>query len=342
MAGSVCSFYLVPADGSALPAFKPGQYLAFRFEIHDPRNGERKAVQRCYSLSERPRPDYFRISVKRVPSPLNAPVLPLGLSSSFLHDCVREGARLAVKAPSGSFHLAEGDAAPVVLIAGGIGITPLLSMLNALLHAGSRRAIWLFYGVRNSAEQIMRNHLDTLTRDHSNFHLTVCYSDPLTHDRQGIDYDHRGHLDIGLLRARLRLTRHAFYLCGPPPMMQTLVPALEAWGVAPEDIHYEDFGPASVRKSPTAEPSASENFEVSFSKSGKRVAWSPESASLLELAEASGIPVESGCRSGCCGACQTRLEAGAVEYAREPAVDVDAGHCLLCVTRPKSDLALDL
>jgi hypothetical protein len=87
---------------------------------------------------------------QRVPPPLSAPTLPPGLLSSFLHDRVREGARLAVKAPAGSFHLTDEDAVPVVLIAGSIGLTPLLSMLNSLLHVGSRREIWLFYGGRNA------------------------------------------------------------------------------------------------------------------------------------------------------------------------------------------------
>jgi len=337
---SVCSFYLAAADGQPLPSFKPGQYLTFKLQLEDPVNRVPKTVIRCYSLSDRPRSDYYRVTIKRVAAPAEAPEAPPGLVSSYFHDQVREGMRLSVKAPSGHFHLAEDEPLPVVLVAGGIGITPMLSILNSLIESGSPREIWLFFGVRNGTEHLMKAHLNALQRAHANFHLHVCYSRPRADDAEGIDYHHRGHADIQLLRATLKLARYQFYVCGPKPMMETLVPALEEWGAAPADIHYESFGPASLTKRDTPGALPGSAIRVTFRRSGKSIPWDPTADSLLAFAEGNGIEVESGCRAGSCGCCQTRLEAGEVAFNQQPDADVEPGHCLLCISTPKSDITL--
>ena len=104
-----------------------------------------------------------------------------------------------VKAPSGHFHLMEDEPLPMVLIGGGIGITPMLSILNTVLESGINREIWLFYGVRNSNEHIMKEHLQTLARTYDNFHLHVCYSAPNENDLEGVDYQHNGRVSVPLL-----------------------------------------------------------------------------------------------------------------------------------------------
>lgn len=345
-AHTVCSFYLAPADGQPLPAFKPGQFLTFRFQLKDPVGNESKNVVRCYSLSDRPNPDYYRVSIKRALPPAERPDAPAGLSSSFFHDQVQEGTRLLVKAPSGHFHLMTDESLPIVLVGGGIGITPMLSILNTAISSGTPREVWLYYGVRNSSEHVMKGHLESLQRAHPNFHLHVCYSNPTEKDVEGVDYYHRGRIDLQLLRSTLKLMRYQFYVCGPRQMMETLVPALEEWGVAAEDIYYESFGPASLTKhekptqAVTKEAAAAQAFIITFSQSGKSIPWDPGSESLLEFAEANGIYVESGCRAGSCGSCQTGLEAGEVDYNQAVDADVESGHCLLCITTPRSDLTL--
>jgi len=344
--GSVCSFYLAPADGQPLPPYKPGQYLTFKLEVQEPVGGQPRALVRCYSLSDRPRPDGYRITIKRVPAPSGRADLPSGASSSHFHDRVHEGARLAVRAPSGRFHLIEEGDLPIVLIAGGIGITPLLSILNTLAHRSDPREVWLFYGVRNGSEPIMKEHLKTLREVHPGLHLHLCYSQPGADDEPGLDYQHEGRVDIQLLRRTLPFGRYEFYLCGPPPMMESLVPALEDLGVAPENLHYESFGPASLtrRRLPTqAEPAVADKaITVRFGRSGKTVAWDPKAGSLLALAEHQGIRVESGCRAGSCGSCQTAVESGEVEYLQTPDADIAPGHCLLCIGKPATDLTLAL
>lgn len=345
-AESACSFYLVPVDGQPLPSFKPGQFLTFRLQIPDPVTGELKSIVRCYSLSDRPRSDYYRVTIKRMLPPGGQPDAPPGVSSNFFHDHVHVGTQLSVKPPAGHFHIMEEEPLPVVLVAGGIGLTPMLSIVNTMLHSSNPRDVWLFYGVRNGAEHVMKGHFETLAKDHPNFHLHVCYSRPGDRDVEGVDYQHRGHVDIQLLRLSLKLMRYQFYVCGPRAMMESLVPALEQWGVATDDIYYEAFGPASLPRHEKTKPVSAEKkmaqqaITVTFSKSGKSIAWNPDAESLLELAEDNDIDVDSGCRAGSCGSCQTALESGEVDYSQDPDADIEDGHCLLCISKPKSNLTL--
>ena len=338
--GSICSFYLVPVDGQPLPDFKPGQFLTFKLTAQDPVSRQPKTLVRCYSLSDRPRPDYYRVSIKRVPAPTDQPNIPPGISSNYFHDHVHEGSILEVKAPSGHFHLMEDEPLPIVLIGGGIGITPMLSIVNSLLERGSRRQIWLYYGVRNGSEAVMQEYLRRLEREHENFHLQLCFSNPFDNEKAGVDYQQRGRVDIPLLRSTLKLMRYQFYVCGPKPMMESLVPALEEWGVEPRDIYYESFGPATLIRHEKLKSITAEPITVTFGQSNRRIAWNPKLDSLLELAEESGISVESGCRAGSCGSCQTRLVSGEIDYQQQPDAEIEPGHCLLCISTPKSDITL--
>ena len=340
---SICSFHLVSGDAGPLPPFKPGQYLTFKLATQVVRGYGSGHLVRCYSLSDRPAKDRYRISVKRVPAPADHPEAPPGVVSNYFHDHLQAGDRLMVKAPAGHFYLIEDSMLPVVLIGGGVGITPMLSMLNTLLKAGGTREVWLFYGVRDGKELIMGEHLRSLAQAHENFHLHLCFSRPKEREVEGIDYQHRGRVDIPLLRNTLKLGRYQFYICGPAGMMENLVAGLESVGVDGGDIHYESFGPATparVRKSASDDRSGAPI--VTFSKSGKQVAWGRDAGSILALAEVNGIEVESGCRAGCCGSCETRIERGEVDYSQIPEADIGAGHCLLCIASPRGDLVLSI
>ncbi len=346
-----CSFHLAPVDGVLLTPFKPGQYLTFSLLVADSVSGKHgigRTITRCYSLSDCPGPTGYRVTIKRVPAPAGRPELPPGASSSHFHDRVQEGDILRVKAPSGQFFIDPDPAVPAVLIAGGIGVTPMMSMLRWCLAEQPQRTVHLYYGLRHGGEHAFKQVLEQLAASYSNFHLNVVYSSAGPKDVQGRDYLHAGHVDIDLLRRYLPHGRHRFYVCGPPPMMASLVPALGVWGVGSEDIHFEAFGPASLPPAQSALAQSDDArtrgifpLDVRFVGTGRTLVWDGQDANLLDFAEHHGVEVDSGCRSGSCGSCETPLVSGTVRYAQKPDHDIRPGHCLLCVGTPQSALVLE-
>lgn len=337
--GSICSFYLRPRDQRPLPPFRPGQYLTFRLRLPD----DKKPLIRCYSLSDCSKPDYYRVTVKKLPPPRDKPDFPPGRASSFFHDHLNIGDILDVKAPSGHFYLDPSDDTPIVLVGGGVGITPVLSMLNAVVESGSMREVWFFLGVRNSRHHPMKQHLKTLARKNQNIHLCVCYSQPTEGCIKGRDFDHVGHVSVDLVRQFLKSNGYEFYLCGPPPMMSALYEQLGAWGVPEPRINFEAFGPATVKqlKGSHDPVPVQREINVTFTRTEKSAAWDPETGSLLDFAEDQGVSIDYGCRAGNCGTCLTAIESGEVEYVGTPGEMPEQGSCLVCLSIPKSDLKLD-
>ena len=332
-AEDTCSFYFAPHDGQALPAFLPGQYLTFRIPIP----GIDKPVTRCYSLSDSPtHPDYYRVTVKRLTGEVD------GLVSTYFHRELAPDDLVDVKAPSGHFHLDAENHGPVVLIGGGVGVTPALSMLNYITATGTTRETWFFYGVQDSSQHVQREYLEQLSTEHENVKLHVCYSQPLDGDRKGIDYQHQEWVTVDLLKRLLSSNNYDFFICGPAAMMDSLTHDLAAWGVPKHKIHFEAFGPATVKRVSRDVPTASaDSVQVEFARSGNTLIWDGSSSSLLEFAEASGIAMESGCRAGNCGSCLTAIRSGSVEYLNDPGAPVEDGTCLTCISIPKGPLVLD-
>lgn len=341
-AKDVTSAYLYPHDGKKLPPFKPGQYLTFQLRIP----GEDKPIIRCYSLSDSPNPEYYRVSVKKVPPPRDKPELPPGKSSTYFNDILKDDDILDVKAPAGPFFLEPRETFPVVLIGGGIGITPVFSMLQALVDTGnSEREIWFFYGVRTGREAIYKEVLKEIARKHVNVRMKICFSDPEPSDKEGEDYQHGERVSVDLFKRLLPSNNYDFYICGPPPMMQTLVPDLEKWGVPEKKIHFEAFGPATVKKKKPAEETvavtAGPAVKLKFSQSNKELDWNPKFETILEFAEENGINMSSGCRIGNCGTCMVAVKSGEFSCIKEPSFAADAGTCLACVSAPKGNLEID-
>jgi uncharacterized protein len=341
-AEGICSFYLRPNDKKPLQPFLPGQYLTFRLQLPERRRRGAPLV-RCYSLSCAPNPDYYRVSVKRLPlRPETEPEGPYhGSASNFFHGGLKEGDIVDVKAPSGQFFLDFSKHTPIVLVGGGIGITPMLSMVEAVVEAGSSREVWLFYGVRHGGEHVMREQLREIAREHPNIRITTVYSTPRPGDVKGRDFDEVGHVTLELLRNTLPSSNFDFFLCGPPPMMSTLYDQLIAWGVPEAAIHFEAFGPATVKKVGPHEITSAPALTVTFAKSSKSVRWDPAAGSLLDFAEVNGVAIAFGCRAGNCGTCMTAVKSGEVTYLRPPGEKPEAGSCLACVAFPKGDIVLD-
>ena len=338
----VCSLALVPCDGQPLATFDPGQYLTFRFSIP----GLSKPVVRCYSLSDchAERTTYYRVTVKKLTAPQDDRNVPPGVASTYVYDHVKEGDTLEVKAPAGNFVLDQTDDVPVVLISGGIGITPLLSMLNAIIAAGSKRKTWFYYGVRDGTEHIMREHLDRLRREFSNMHIRICYSAPREADRKGLDYDFAGRITLDLIRREAPWRDAVFYVCGPSSMMTSMIQGLLAWGVPKARVRSEAFGPASVRINRRvfgAAPISQGAIHINFTKSAKRIPWNPKAGNLLEFAHENGVEIDSGCRAGSCGTCAVTVKAGEVVYLQDPDVECELGTCLACIAAPGTELTIE-
>jgi len=338
----VNAFYLKPHDGRPLPQFKPGQYLTFQLDVP----GRDKPLIRCYSLSDSPhQKEYYRVTIKKEKAPADKPELPHGAGSSFFTDVVKEGDILNVKAPTGHFFLDMTKTNPVVLLAGGVGITPMLSMANAIAASGSKREVYFFFGVRNVREHIHKAELEKLAAENENIHLHIAYSKPGESDVKGKDYQHEGRVGIELLKEILPSNNFEYYLCGSGAFMKSLTDGLEAWGVPDSVVHFEAFGPATVKKK-TAAPSPSETvhlakINVTFARSNKTVRWEPSAENILEFAKAQGVKIDSGCCAGSCGSCVVAIKSGDVDYLKKPDATPEAGSCFTCVCRPKNDLVLD-
>ena len=328
---SVYSVYLAPHDKKLLPAFKPGQYLTIGLKIDD----REKPVVRCYSLScSAVETDEFRISVKK---------LPHGACSSYLHEKLQEGDILDVRAPSGHFFLDVTAGKPIVLIAGGIGITPILSMLNTLADIGSHRDVWIFYGTTNGEFVVQQEHLIDLVSNHPNFHLHFCFSRP-RHIDPIDDLHFNSRVTVDFLKEILNSNNYEFYICGPGEMMQNITAGLEAWGVPKAHIHFEGFGPATVKRISAPHSQTDEagtQHDVQFSRSNKSCVWSPDSGSILNLARANDVNIDSGCEAGNCGSCIVAIREGDVDYLSEPGAMPEKGSCLACIAIPKGKLVIE-
>lgn len=336
----ICSFYLEPHDRKPLPAFLPGQYLTFELRIP----GQKNRTVRCYSLSEGPRPDFYRVSIKRQGPPPGKEGIQPGLVSNYFHSQLKEGDIVDVKAPGGRFFLDPAEPGGVVLISGGIGVTPMLAMLNTLVAMNSKREIHFFYGVRNRAEHAMKPHLEKVVRENPNVHLHVCYSAPDEGHAPGQDYHHACRVSVELLKQQLPSNNYDFYICGPGALMESMTTGLSEWGVPDKNVHFETFGPSSVKKvaeMPAAAETSGRTLSIEFKKSGKKLVWAPGCTNILQLALDNDINIPCGCRAGSCGTCQVAVFSGDIAYVQESDFETDHGTRLTCIGAPKSDLVLD-
>ena len=335
---SITSLLLEPADGAPLAVPLPGQFVALRLR---PRP-DAPPLLRSYSLSAAPSAERYRVTVKREPN---------GAGSAYLLGQVGQGSVLDVSAPRGTFTLGAGEG-PVVLLSAGVGVTPVLAMLHALAAEGSRREIWWLYGARDRADHPFAAESRELVRSLAHGHAVVRYSRPAPGDRPGVDFDASGHWTIAAL-APLPVPPDAdYYLCGPTGFLRELTAGLLGRGIGRDRIHQEIFGPGEaftpgIAAAPTRRPHppvgpAGSGPLVSFARSGITVRWSESFASLLELAEACDVPVKWSCRTGVCHTCESGLVSGSVDYGPEPVDPPADGDLLICCSRPRTDVIVDL
>ena len=335
----VISLSLRPTDGRPLTMALPGQFVVLRLRP----TPEGPPLFRSYSLSGAPSPESYRISVK---------LEPYGAAGIYLGGRVREGDRLEVSEPRGSFLLRPGEG-PVVLLSAGIGATPVLAMLHALAAAASTREVWWLHGARSGQQHAFavesRRLLGALARGHGH----IRYSRPEAGDEAGRHFDGRGRLTMALLD-ELGVPRSAdFYLCGPSTFLRDLTSGLAASGIPQERIRTEVFaGGESMTPGLIARPGRPPHPPeggtgtgplVSFARSGVAGRWgSGAYNSLLELAEACDVPVRWSCRTGVCHSCESGLVSGAVAYDPAPLDPPADGNVLICCSRPQEDVVIDI
>lgn len=334
----VKSLYLTDPENRPLPRYLPGQYLTLAL----PAGAGGEEVVRCYSLSDRPRPEYYRLTIRRQDAPAGEPDAPAGVASGWLHRRAAKGLRLHCEAPRGAFFYNPGEPRPAVLIGAGVGVTPLVAMLEAAHHDRLRTATHAFFGFRDGASHLFADRIQEIAGENPLISTHVAYSSPREEDRAGVHFDTAGRITLETLRAVLPSSNFDFFLCGPPQMMQSLVPELLEWGVPDDAIHFEAFGPASVSLEATSGAQRAIGSPVRFSPKEDPLVWDGECASLLELAESIGAPVASGCRAGNCGACRVRVVEGKTISVRKPGMPTDNDECLACISLPDGPVTLEI
>jgi ferredoxin-NADP reductase/MOSC domain-containing protein YiiM len=335
---NVTSLGLEPSDGRPLVAARPGQFIVLRLKPAP----DAPDLLRSYSLSGEPSAQRWRISIKREPN---------GAAGAYVETGLKIGDVIDASAPRGAFTLIQGEG-PVVLLSAGIGLTPVLAMLETLAAGGSRRDIWWVHGARNRAEHAFAAEVQALLKLLPNGHSHIRYSTPGPTDRRAVDFDGPGRLDVRVLQELGVPPAADFYLCGPTEFMSALTADLANWGVAAGRLHSENFGsgpaltpgvaPAPHRSPHLPERPAGAGPMVSFARSNLALRWNPAFQSLLELAEACDVPVRWACRTGVCHNCESGLIAGAVDYFVEPLTPPADGNLLICCSRPRADVVLDL
>jgi nitric oxide dioxygenase len=229
--GTITSFVLRPEDGGPVLRHKPGQYLTFRLKPQG-----RPELKRNYSISCGPNGEYYRISVKREADGQGG--------SRFLHDHVQVGDVLETTPPAGDFFLAEAPQRPVILLSGGVGLTPMVSMAEAIARDHPGVEAHYVHGTINSETHAMDDHVRALAKDCPALRIATFYSEPLESDMLGRTHQGEGFIPIDWLRAQTPLLEADIFLCGPKPFLRAFVGALAHAGVPASRIHYEFFGPA--------------------------------------------------------------------------------------------------
>lgn len=330
----ISSFALAPIDERGLPPFAAGQHVPIRIAIREGGYTE----ERLYTLSSAPQDRLLRISVKR-----EGPV------SGALHDGIREGHLVELRTPRGSFTLNAEETRPLVLASAGVGITPMVSMLRALIHdarrTGQMRMTWFVHCARDLASRAFDAEVSDLVHaSRGSVNLVRLLSAPSRTSVKGVDFDITGRLDAQRLRAAVPIETADIYLCGPPDFMQSMYTGLRHLDVRDERIFSESFGPAGLRRESSLPfvpvSPATEQVPVRFARSGLTLVWLPGGHSLLDLGTSHGLPLASSCLNGQCGTCRVPIRLGAVSYLSAPQAGLTIGTALLCQARPAKNCGL--
>jgi len=324
----VKTFRLVSESGY-LPPFEAGQYINLSVNI------DGIVTSRPYSVSSPPsQTSYYELTVKRKPN---------GFVSNFLLDGIKQGDVLESTAPAGEFHynpLFHGE--ELVMIAGGSGITPMMSMIREVTDRGLKRRIHLFYGSRNTDDIIYKQKLERLASNHENLTVDFVISEP-EEAYQGLT----GFIDGKLLKDRLGdLTKKTFYLCGPEAMYKFCQKELEGLGLKRKQIRMEVFGPPADVTRLAGWPERDESdTSINIKLTDGREFEAPVGEPLLNSLDRAGLSVPSSCHSGECSLCRVRLLNGKVFQLPTTKIrvsDNQFGYIYSCSAYPTEDIEIEI
>ena len=328
---TVLTFRLADPAADRLPFdFLPGQFLQVEVESEDG-----KAARRSYTIASSPtQRAYVELTVKREEQ---------GVVSRHLHDKVSAGDLLKVSGPFGAFTFTGTDAQSIVLIAGGVGITPMMSVLRYLADTAWDGDIFFFYGARSTEEFVFRDEIERLERRFANLHVIAA----MQRSPGTVWMGPEGPITREMILAAVpEIASRRIHMCGPPAMMGAMRTILAELGVPEAQVHTEAFGPASLpadasdlevkpAPSPAQRPPPGSEVApstVTFSVSGVSAAL-PAEETVLEAAEGAGVEIPYACRVGQCGVCVVKLLEGEVTMAVETGLapsDKEQGYVLAC------------
>lgn len=332
----VCTFTFAMSQ-PVLFMFKPGQFVTLELEI----NGER--VMRSYTISSSPSIPYsFSLTIKRVES---------GLVSNWLHDNLKQNDEIAVHGPTGLFNCMDFPADKVLLLSGGVGITPVMSMARWWFDTDSEVDIVFAHSGRTPADLIYARELDYMSSRIDNFKLhMICERQEVGQAWSG----YRGYLDIHMLRVIAPdFAGREVFCCGPEPYMKAVRAMLEQAGFPMERYHEESFGATPVEDEQQAEQHADQAeqaavedqvlAQIRFQQSDVQVAV-PHGTNLAEAARQAGVNIAKACGMGICGTCKVKVISGDSEMSHNGGIteeDVHEGYVLSCCTQIGSDMEVD-
>lgn len=372
-ATKIVGLTLRPVDGGPLPTFLPGQFVA----VHRSRHDESPGAFRCYSLTHVPDGHQLRVAVKRTPEPTRGGPNPSGQVldgaaggageqdpaiaeandvpngtpgasgasglSAWLHDSIQVGDSLYLRAPAGSFTPDPDSRRPLVLVAGGIGITPIRSITESLSRAETRRPTTVHYTMRSPDEGAFVDDLLSFAARAPHVDVRIRHTQASTSPTPGTTQARTGRLTVADLLDRHTADDVEVYLCGPEAMCSELSNELVQAGVPADRIRAEAFSASSLTGTlpAPATPFTAEGYSILFRGSATSARSTAASTTILAAAEEAGVRIDSMCRSGSCGSCEVPVTEGSVRYLRQPSAVPAEGHVFACVAAPESDLIID-
>lgn len=332
VADEVTAVSLQSRDGAPLPDYQPGQHVILRWQP----DAASAPLIRCYSLTgsaQQSDRGTYDIAVRFVPAPVDRPDLPDDRMSGVINRQVAVNDVVEVRVPTGQFILPMTSDRPVVLVAGGIGITPFLSYLETLARRSDRPRVHLSYANRNPSSEAFADRLAALQAKLPRLTISRHWSHWTGPAPAGVKL---GYIDVGDILREDFDTTPAVFFCGPPAMTRVLKEAMKAAGHPADLVFEEAFTIGSVDESALPEGP----YSVTFVRSGKTMPWDRKSGSLLDIAEAGGITIASGCRAGQCETCEAAILEGETMH-RIAVGHPGGGTCLACQAVPRSDLLVD-